>query len=138
MNKSELKPAVVFEQFAKINEIPRPSKHEEKMIEYLKSWGESHHLETLVDETGNVIISVVQSLSDRNNVLGLSAGFGQGFTALQSGQKRFGLVQFCVKIQVDPVIQFFASRVDGIGGGQGQQPIQLRMIGVEGSREGGG
>ncbi len=56
MNKSELKPTVVFEQFAKINEIPRPSKHEEKMIEYLKSWGESHGLDTIIDETGNVII----------------------------------------------------------------------------------
>ena len=56
MNKSELKPAVVFEQFAKINQIPRPSKREEKMIEYLKSWGESHGLDTKVDETGNVII----------------------------------------------------------------------------------
>lgn len=56
MNKNELKPACVFEQFAKINEIPRPSKHEEQMIEYLKSFGESRGLETLVDETGNVII----------------------------------------------------------------------------------
>ena len=56
MNKSELKPAVVFEQFAKINEIPRPSKREEKMIEYLKTWGESRGLDTKVDETGNVII----------------------------------------------------------------------------------
>ena len=56
MNKIELKPAVVFEQFAKINEIPRPSKREEKMIEYLKQWGESRGLDTHVDETGNVII----------------------------------------------------------------------------------
>ena len=56
MNKSELKPAAVFRQFAKINEIPRPSKREEKMIEYLRNWGESHQLETLVDETGNVLI----------------------------------------------------------------------------------
>jgi dipeptidase D len=56
MNKSELKPAVVFEQFAKINQIPRPSKREERMIAYLKDWGESHGLDTNVDETGNVII----------------------------------------------------------------------------------
>ena len=56
MKKCELKPAVVFEQFAKINEIPRPSKREEKMIEYLKNWGKSHNLDTKVDETGNVII----------------------------------------------------------------------------------
>ena len=59
MNKSSLKPAIVFEQFAKINEIPRPSKREEKMIEYLKGWGESRGLDTRVDQTGNVIIVVL-------------------------------------------------------------------------------
>ena len=53
---TELKPARVFEQFARINQIPRPSKREEKMIEYLRQFGESHNLETQVDETGNVII----------------------------------------------------------------------------------
>ena len=56
MEKTLLKPACVFEQFAKINEIPRPSKKEEKMIAYLKAFGESHRLETVVDETGNVLI----------------------------------------------------------------------------------
>ena len=56
MNKRDLKPQSVFEQFARINEIPRPSKHEEKMIAYLQKWGEDHHLDTRVDETGNVII----------------------------------------------------------------------------------
>ncbi len=56
MEQNELKPACVFEQFAKINQIPRPSKHEEKMIEFLKEFGKSHKLETEVDETGNVII----------------------------------------------------------------------------------
>ena len=56
MNKSELKPTVVFEHFAKINEIPRPSKREEKIIEYLKDFGKSRGLETKVDEVGNVLI----------------------------------------------------------------------------------
>ena len=56
MNKNELKPAVVFAEFAKINQIPRPSKREEKMIQYLQDWGKSHQLDTKVDETGNVII----------------------------------------------------------------------------------
>ena len=56
MNKNDLKPASVFEQFARINEIPRPSKREDKMIEYLKNWGESHGFETKIDETGNVLI----------------------------------------------------------------------------------
>lgn len=57
MTKNELKPIGVFRQFAKINEIPRQSKHEEKMIEYLKNWGESHNLLTKVDATGNVLIA---------------------------------------------------------------------------------
>ena len=71
MNKSELKPAVVFEQFAKINQIPRPSKREEKMIEYLKSWGESHGLDTKVDETGNVLIRkpATKGMENRKTVI---------------------------------------------------------------------
>ena len=56
MNKSNLKPTCVFEQFAKINQIPRPSKREERMIDFLKDFGVSRGLETIVDETGNVLI----------------------------------------------------------------------------------
>ena len=56
MSNCELKPARVFEQFAEINKIPRPSKHEELMIEYLKGFAEKRGLEYEVDETGNVII----------------------------------------------------------------------------------
>jgi len=71
MNKNDLKPAVVFAEFAKINEIPRPSKREEKMIEYLKSWGESHGLDTKVDETGNVIIRkpATKGMENRKTVI---------------------------------------------------------------------
>ncbi len=71
MSKSELKPAVVFEQFAKINQIPRPSKREEKMIEFLKSYGESHGLDTKVDETGNVIIRkpATKGMENRKTVI---------------------------------------------------------------------
>ena len=71
MNKSNLKPACVFEHFARINEIPRPSKREEKMIEYLKNWGESHNLDTKVDKTGNVIISkpATPGYEDRKTVI---------------------------------------------------------------------
>ncbi len=71
MTKSDLKPACVFEQFARINEIPRPSKREEKMIEYLKKWGESRNLDTKVDKTGNVIIRkpATPGYEDRKTVI---------------------------------------------------------------------
>jgi len=71
MSKSELKPVAVFEQFAKINQIPRPSKREEKMIAYLKEWGESRGLDTQVDETGNVIIRkpATKGMENRRTVI---------------------------------------------------------------------
>lgn len=56
MSNVELRPARVFEQFAEINKIPRPSKHEEKMAAYLKKFAADRHLEVQEDETGNVII----------------------------------------------------------------------------------
>lgn len=56
MEKQELKPAGVFKYFAEICQVPRPSKKEEKIIAYLKAFGEEHNLETKVDEAGNVLI----------------------------------------------------------------------------------
>ena len=71
MEMKELKPSLVFEHFAKINSIPRPSKHEEKMIEYLKEFGAKRNLETKVDETGNVIIRkpATKGYEDRPTVI---------------------------------------------------------------------
>ncbi|NDV83617.1 aminoacyl-histidine dipeptidase [Bacteroides sp. 51] len=56
MEKIDLKPASVFRYFAEICKVPRPSKKEEKIIAYLKAFGEQHKLETKVDEAGNVLI----------------------------------------------------------------------------------
>ena len=71
MEKKDLQPKCVFEQFARINEIPRPSKREEKMIDYLRQWGESHNLDTKVDETGNVIIRkpATKGMENRKTVI---------------------------------------------------------------------
>lgn len=52
-----LKPQAVFDYFAKINQVPRPSKHEEKMIAFLKDFAKENKLECKVDKTGNVLIS---------------------------------------------------------------------------------
>jgi dipeptidase D len=51
-----LEPKKVFEFFAEILQIPRPSKKEDKIIEYLLKWGNDRKLETLRDEIGNVLI----------------------------------------------------------------------------------
>ena len=56
MSKTELTPKIVFDHFSKINAIPRPSKHEGRMIDYLVSFGKERGLATKVDSTGNVLI----------------------------------------------------------------------------------
>lgn len=57
MEKKDLQPAGVFRYFEEICQVPRPSKKEEKIIAYLKEFGEKHELETKVDKAGNVLIS---------------------------------------------------------------------------------
>ncbi len=52
----KLEPSVLWNYFADLNAVPRPSKKEEKVIAFIKNFGESLNLPTLVDEAGNVII----------------------------------------------------------------------------------
>ena len=52
----ELEPKVLWNHFADLNAVPRPSKKEERVIQFVKDFGESLNLETFVDEVGNVII----------------------------------------------------------------------------------
>lgn len=51
-----LEPLPLWNHFADLNAVPRPSKKEERVIAFMKKFGESLGLETLVDEVGNVII----------------------------------------------------------------------------------
>ena len=46
MEKKDLKPTGVFHYFEEICQVPRPSKKEEKIIAYLKAFGEKHKPET--------------------------------------------------------------------------------------------
>ena len=71
MSKIELKPASVFECFARICAVPHPSKREEKMIDFLTEYGKSLGLETECDETGNVIIRkpATPGMEDRKTLI---------------------------------------------------------------------
>jgi len=51
-----LQPAALWNHFEEICKIPHPSKHEEKIREYIVNWAKKTNLETKVDEVGNVII----------------------------------------------------------------------------------
>ncbi|MBI1265944.1 MAG: beta-Ala-His dipeptidase [Cryomorphaceae bacterium] len=51
-----LEPKALWNHFADLNAVPRPSKKEERVIAFAKSFGESLGLKTVVDHVGNVII----------------------------------------------------------------------------------
>jgi dipeptidase D len=67
----QLKPAPVWKHFAALNAVPRPSKKEERVIEFMRSFGESLKLPTMVDEMGNVVIKKPASpgMEDRPTVI---------------------------------------------------------------------
>ncbi len=71
MNETTLKPASVFECFAQVNKVPRPSKREERMIDFLLQYGQSLGLDTRRDEAGNVIIRkpATPGMEDRPTVV---------------------------------------------------------------------
>ena len=52
-----LEPSEVWTCFEQLNQIPRPSKKEERIIAFTKKFGEDLGLKTIVDPVGNVIIS---------------------------------------------------------------------------------
>ena len=51
-----LEPKALWNKFADLNAVPRPSKKEERVIEFIKNFGKSLGLETFEDEIRNVII----------------------------------------------------------------------------------
>ena len=56
MNVRDLAPKEVWNFFEDLNAVPRPSKKEERVIAFVKAFGEGLNLPTYVDPVGNVII----------------------------------------------------------------------------------
>ena len=52
----KLEPISLWNKFADLNAVPRPSKKEERIIEFIKAFGNSLGLETFEDQIRNVII----------------------------------------------------------------------------------
>ena len=52
----DLEPKIVWKHFDEIRKIPRCSKHEEKIREYIVNFAKQHGLEYQVDKAGNVVV----------------------------------------------------------------------------------
>lgn len=67
----QLEPKMLWNHFADLNAVPRASKKEERVIQFMKDYGQRLGLETLVDKVGNVIIKkpATQGFEDRKTVV---------------------------------------------------------------------
>ena len=71
MSVRNLEPKEVWNHFEDLNEVPRASKKEERVIAFAKAFGENLGLETYVDGIGNVIIKkpATSGMEDRKTVI---------------------------------------------------------------------
>lgn len=52
----DLKPNAVWNCFADLNAVPRPSKREDRVVAFVRAFAERHELSSMLDSAGNVII----------------------------------------------------------------------------------
>ena len=66
-----LEPKIIWNNFCKLNAVPRPSKKEERVIKFIHDFGISLGLETIIDEIGNVVIvkPATPDMEDRKTVI---------------------------------------------------------------------
>ena len=66
-----LAPKEVWNMFADLNAVPRPSKKEERVIQFIVDFGKKLNLKTFVDKVGNVIITkpATKGLENRKTVV---------------------------------------------------------------------
>jgi len=66
-----LEPKALWNHFADLNSVPRPSKKEEKVIAFIKEFGENLGFPTVVDHVGNVIIKkpATEGLEDKKTLV---------------------------------------------------------------------
>lgn len=67
----QLQPHEIWKNFADLNAVPRPSKKEERVIAFMKKFGQDLGLETFEDAVGNVIIRkpATPGMEDRKMVV---------------------------------------------------------------------
>ncbi|HEX2919541.1 MAG TPA: aminoacyl-histidine dipeptidase [Bacteroidales bacterium] len=67
----KLEPKEVWHYFHEITQIPRPSKKEQRIIEYMREFGKKNNLETIVDSVGNVIIKkpATKGMENRKGII---------------------------------------------------------------------
>lgn len=68
---SNLNPKEIWKNFYSLTQVPRPSKHEDAIQNFMMKFGQDLGLETIKDETGNIIIKkpATPGMEDRKGVI---------------------------------------------------------------------
>ena len=68
---SNVKPVEIWKNFVLLNQVPRPSKNEEKVIQFLISFAQNNNLEYKQDSIGNLVIikEASNGMSNRKTVV---------------------------------------------------------------------
>lgn len=71
MSVRNIEPTVLWNHFADLNAVPRPSKKEERVIQFMMDFGNKLGLETIQDKIGNVVIKkpATPGMEDRKTVI---------------------------------------------------------------------
>lgn len=66
-----LHPTVIWENFYKLTQVPRPSEHEEKAQTFMLDWAKENHIDAKIDEIGNIIMSkpATQGMENRKGII---------------------------------------------------------------------
>ena len=85
----QLEPKDLWKNFAKLNAVPRASKKEERVIAFMKEFGENLGFETMVDEVGNVdYVGFIKDSIQLNSYLELLANNPPDTTTWDRNVKR--------------------------------------------------
>ncbi|MFO7656864.1 MAG: aminoacyl-histidine dipeptidase [Bacteroidales bacterium] len=70
-NIIRLSPAIVWKNFYKLTQIPRPSKKEGQVIRFMEQFGKSLGLETIKDDVGNIVIRkpATQGMENKKGII---------------------------------------------------------------------
>ncbi|WP_280748824.1 aminoacyl-histidine dipeptidase [Parabacteroides sp. PF5-9] len=71
MKITDLKPKMVWNYFHEVTQVPRPSKKEGKIIQYLEAFAQKHHIAIKKDEVGNILMTkpATPGMEDRPTVI---------------------------------------------------------------------
>ncbi len=99
MEIKDLQPQVAFSIFDEITKVPRPSKKEEKIRQYLLDFAKKHGLAVKTDKVGNVVMSKPATPGHENAPTVIMQGHMD--MVCESNDKHFDFENSPIPVEID-------------------------------------